>query len=435
MSSLLLCVVLSVTSPPFAHLSVAMRWSLHSLPSSLFTCYPLSIYMLPSLSIYTSSSLHLQVTLSIQMFLSLYLSLSLSLVTMATIGPKSPLGSPPPAKKPTLVPTSFPTSFPTSPVSSRTRSQRKRYSSIPWIESIDPTSQDYTTHRGTCHSDIQARVGQWLGLSVEIEKPSKSTLDQQEIKLICCALLHTVRIDAGDKLYVLTLDEATQVLSEGSTLTTRGGCQCNLHKSIEAGSLNEDFSFFSNLVALMVQNSGTLYGGNGTNIAIQLAQYLLKRAGYKQVLVAAEGTASVTSPISSHVCFRIGMENDSLVVDGTPHFYGQHFSLSSGVTLYIFVGKVKSKQAQQPIVQLALNALGLALKQKSSNIGVVLFDKSPLTADVFLGDLEDWGEKGRKRVSFRRVNSPAPHTLTDSAGFKNFAEAFIGLVNELLPLY
>jgi len=35
------------------------------------------------------------------------------------------------------------------------------------------------------------------------------------------------------------------------------------------------------LVALMVQNSGTLYGGNGTNIAIQLAQYLLKRAGYK----------------------------------------------------------------------------------------------------------------------------------------------------------
>ena len=233
---------------------------------------------------------------------------------------------------------------------------------------------------------------------MEIEKPSKSTLDQQEIKLICCALLHTVRIDAGDKLYVLTLDEATQVLSEGSTLTTRGGCQCNLHKSIEAGSLNEDFSFFSNLVALMVQNSGTLYGGNGTNIAIQLAQYLLKRAGYKQVLVAAEGTASVTSPISSHVCFRIGMENDSLVVDGTPHFYGQHFSLSSGVTLYIFVGKVKSKQAQQPIVQLALNALGLALKQKSSNIGVVLFDKSPLTADVFLGDLEDWR---RSRKNYR----------------------------------
>ena len=90
-------------------------------------------------------------------------------------------------------------------------------------------------------------------------------------------------------------------------------------------------------------------------------------------MVSVEGKGSL-HPMSSHVKYRIGGNGKSIVIDGTPDFAGKHFSFSGSV-VYLFVGESESEGVKYPSVQLALNASGLALKQKVSNIVAILFNR------------------------------------------------------------
>ena len=118
----------------------------------------------------------------------------------------------------------------------------------------------------------------------------------------------------------------------------------------------------------------------------------------------------------------------------TSDFCGRSFT-SRGVIVYILVGETQSQQSKFPIVQLAMNTPGLALKQESTRMGAVYFSKEPLQGSVFLGEAEETPTpRTRKNVTFKRVNSPTELLLTNPEEFKVFTETSVGLVNELLPL-
>ena len=76
-----------------------------------------------------------------------------------------------------------------------------------------------------------------------------------------------------------------------------------------------------------------MYDGNLTNIAVEVSQFLLNRAGYHYVRVAIPGIAAVAKD-SAHVRYRIGAGVDLVIVDGTPDFCGRRFT-SRGVIVYI----------------------------------------------------------------------------------------------------
>jgi len=150
-------------------------------------------------------------------------------------------------------------------------------------------------------------------------------------------------------------------------------------------------------------------------------------------LTAYHGIAAVAKD-SAHVRYRIGVGVDSVVVDGTPDFCGRSFT-SRGVIVYILVGETQSQHSKFPIVQLAMNTLGLALKQESTRMGAVYFSKEPLQGSVFLGEVEETPTPStRRECHFQASDSPTELLLTNLEEFKVYTETLVGLVNELLPL-
>jgi len=260
-----------------------------------------------------------------------------------------------------------------------------------------------------------------------MELTKASVLTDEDIALVCCALRHTFKVSNN----IFTVEEACKISNEGGLLK-ESECGCPLHVKLSENCSDAFSVFLCSLMAFLVENEGEMYSGNVSNIAVEICQFLLTRAGYHYVRVAIPGAAPVVKD-SAHVRYRIGAGLDSIVVDGTPDFWGRSFT-SRGVTVYIFVGETESQQAKFPIVQLAMNSLGLALKQELTRMGAVYFTKAPLRGSVFLGELQESPTPGRKNVSFKRVNCPTELLLTDEEEFKVFMETLVGLVNELLPL-
>jgi len=70
--------------------------------------------------------------------------------------------------------------------------------------------------------------------------------------------------------------------------------------------------------------------------------------------------------------------------------------------VYILVGETQSQQSKFPIVQLAMNTPGLALKQELTRMGAVYFSKEPLQGSVFLGEVEEMPTSStRKNDTFK----------------------------------
>ena len=341
---------------------------------------------------------------------------------------------------------------PQLPISSRMRGALRRLNPPP-MAWIGASSLSSATHEGTSSFRVQQSVGEWLGLFkvIELSEDRPTPLTNEEVTHICCVFKHTDVSNDGICIPELKLKHLQSIISNltmqdpqaaANTLVTLKEhgpfrCNCAVHMRLSQASQSElqvFDRFLASLLASTAENGGLLYSGNLSNIAVSLIDYVLQKAGIKSVQVMVETRSALASALATHVRFAVGVgegeHEESLVVDGTPDFYGRKLSFSSSPSVYLFVGESESPQAPLPAVQVALNCLGLALKGGRGNIGAVVFGKlkeQTVTAELFLGEVERTIE-AKKKVRFRKINTNKIYLLTIEEDLCNFARSLVALV-------
>ncbi len=194
-------------------------------------------------------------------------------------------------------------------------------------------------------------------------------------------------------------------------------CQCSVHKALELQELPvEDRITLDSLCILAAENQSRMMSGNLSNMAVEIIKVVLCKAGI-HLHIVPEQHSDYLSEATAHVRFVVGNGDNTMVVDGTPDFSGKTLSsfTSSHTAIYIFVGECQSCGVRDPKIHLALNTLGMLVKQNRQQMAAVLLSKTML-GKIFLG--QGRKEEDKVKVSFKPVNSASGFQLTDSIEFR-----------------
>ena len=308
---------------------------------------------------------------------------------------------------------------------SRSAAKRRRTeplpSSGPWISSSTKKSGD-----GASKSDVQEKVGKWLGLFSVVKVSDTLVLTEEECTLITLALEHRELL--WD--YPITHSEVVRIATEHTEMTLKRQhipaneepCKCILHTS-SSGIEPALLAVLRNLMTCSGELGGEFWSGNLANLTLHPLTYIVKtKASLENVQIQAERKSSAQTAGSKAVV-NFGCGQHGLTIEATPDFYIRKQS----PIVYLTIGEVESIGSVDSEVQLAIGTLGMLARRRTTMISAILMKRN-FDCYIYLGSCA-WDENDDYgRVTFKKVNRSSGYQLENPEQLQLFSRAVVAVV-------
>ena len=307
---------------------------------------------------------------------------------------------------------------------SRSAVKMRRTEPLPsgtWISRSTKKSGD-----GASRSDVQEKVGKWLGLFSLVQVSEMPVLTEDESRLITLALEHRELL----RDYPITRSEVVRIATEHMEMTSEQQripaneepCKCILHSS-SSGIEPALLAVLKNLMTCSSELGGEFRSGNLTNLTLHLLTYIVKtKAGLENIQIQAEIKSSAQTA-GSKVVANFGSGHHSVTIEATPDFYIRNQS----PIVYLTIGEVESIGTVDSEVQLAIGTLGMLARRRTTMISAILMNRN-FDCYIYLGTCA-WDENGDYgRVTFKKVNRSSGYQLENPEQLELFSRAVVAVV-------